>query len=215
MLDYLPLAGLALLLGFKHSYDADHLLAVANFLRKAHNLSMAARISASWAIGHMVTAAIVTTVLFIFRESVLQHFLNSFEKIVAIMLILLGSWSLKDLLHSHRHSHAGSEHEHPHIHNNGNGHVHKHMLGIGIIHGLASNDELLILFTATLGVASLPQILAGVAVFSLGVVLGMVAFATLFSLPLLKARSNALYKGVTLATGTASVAYGLLMAIKA
>ncbi len=214
MLDYLPFAGLALLLGFKHSYDADHIIAVANFLRKADTLKSAVKISVSWALGHMVTAAIVTTILYVFRESLLTAFLTNFEKVVGVMLVVLGFFSLKDLfgLHSHTHEHEGTRHEHPHRHaRDFKGHIHKHMFGIGIVHGLASNDELMILFTASLGLATLSGILFGVAVFSLGVVLGMVVFALIFSYPLLRAKSDAIYKSVTVITGITSVAYGALM----
>ncbi len=210
-MDVFAFAGLALILGFKHSYDADHLIAVANFLRKAQTAASAVRISVSWAIGHMITAAIVTVILYAFRESILKSFLGNFEKVVGIMLIALGFWSLKDLfLHSHRHKHDGVQHEHPHGHNVGKSHVHKHMLGIGIIHGLASNDELLTLFAASLGLTSLAGILVGVAIFSLGVVIGMILFALIFSFPLLKSRSDLLYKAITLTTAAVSVIYGAL-----
>ena len=213
MFEHLPFAGLALLLGFKHSYDPDHLIAVANFLRKASTLRSAVRISISWALGHMVTAAIVTTLLYAFRESILRLFLANFEKVVAVMLIVLGLFSLKDLLslHSHAHKHENTQHSHLHLHSgegNVHKHAHKHMFGIGIIHGLASNDELLILFTASLGLTTLAGILLGVAVFSIGVVLGMVLFAVLFSYPLLRTRSEICYKLITIITGVVSIAYG-------
>ena len=219
MIQYLSFAGLALLLGFKHSYDADHLIAVANFLRKTPTLKSATGISISWAIGHMVTAAIITTLLYVFRESFLDNILPHFEKIVGVMLIVLGIFSLKDLLkkisvHSHAHAHENEKHSHLHVHaENKKIHMHKHMFGIGIIHGLASNDELLVLLTAILGLATLAQILAGVAIFSIGVIAGMVAFALLFSFPILKTKSELLYKIITLATGTASVLYGLRMTL--
>ena len=89
MPELIPFVWLALILGFKHSYDADHLIAVANFLRKAQTVTSAVRISASWALGHMMTAAIVTVLLYAFRESVLKSFLGNFEKVAGIMLIAL------------------------------------------------------------------------------------------------------------------------------
>ncbi len=216
MFDYVSFGGLALLLGFKHSYDPDHIIVVANFLRKAGTLKSAVRVSLSWAAGHMITAAIVTTLLYAFRESVLHIFLANFERVVGVVLIALGLFSMKDFfsLHSHTHKHEGTEHSHPHAHSSAGQigkHAHKHMFGIGMVHGLASNDELLILFTASLGLTTLGNILLGVAVFSVGVVIGMVVFALLFSYPLLKTRSKVLYKAITLITGAASVWYGLLM----
>ena len=213
MLEPLSFAGLALLLGFKHSYDADHIIAVANVLRKTSTLGSAVRISISWAVGHMVTATVVTILLYAFRESVLRIVLANFDKAVGVMLVGLGLFSLKDLLslHSHAHKHENTQHSHLHLHSgegNVHKHAHKHMFGVGIVHGLASNDELLILFAASLGLTTLAGILLGVAIFSLGVVLGMVLFALVFSYPLLKARSEFFYKLITVVTGAASVAYG-------
>ena len=219
MLEPLSFAGLALLLGFKHSYDADHIIAVANVLRKTSTLASAVRISISWAVGHMVTATVVTILLYAFRESILRTVLANFDKAVGIMLIVLGLFSLKDMFnsHSHTHKHGNIKHAHPHAHSNeGNihKHAHKHMFGIGIIHGLASNDELLILFAASLGLTTLPGILLGVAIFSAGVVLGMVLFALVFSYPLLKARSEFFYRLITIVTGAASVAYGAAILLR-
>ena len=118
MFDYISFAGLALLLGFKHSYDPDHIIVVANFLRKVDTLKSAVRVSVRWAVGHMITAAIVTTLLYAFRESVIHTFLANFEKVAGVVLIALGLFSLKDFfsLHSHPHKHEETEHSHPHTH---------------------------------------------------------------------------------------------------
>lgn len=219
MLDYLGFAGLALMLGFKHSYDADHIIAVSTVLRKAQGITSAAWTSISWAAGHMLTATTVTVLLYAFRESLLSGVLSNFEEVVGVMLIALGLWSFRDAfrLHSHEHSHDGMRHYHPHTHSSleKKSHFHKHMFGIGIIHGLASNDELLLLFTASLGVTTLGGILLGVGIFSIGVVLGMMLFSLLFSYPLLKANGNAVYQVVSISTGTLSVIYGLLMLVGA
>ena len=204
MLEPLSFAGLALLLGFKHSYDADHIIAVANVLRKTNTLISAVKLSISWAIGHMATATVVTVLLYAFRESVLRIVLANFDKAVAIMLIILGLFSLKDLFNLHSHTHKLGNIKHSH----------QHMFGIGIMHGLASNDELLILFAASLGLTALPGILLGVAIFSVGVVLGMVLFALVFSYPLLKARSEFYYRLITVIAGAASVAYGAAMLVR-
>ena len=85
------------------------------------------------------------------------------------------------------------------------------MFGIGIIHGLASNDELLILFAASLAVTSLGGLLVGLGIFSIGVVLGMIFFAMIFSFPLLKLNSEKIYKLVSFGIGAIGVAYGTLM----
>lgn len=205
---------LAFILGFKHSYDADHIIAVSNILRKSPSAGSAAKISISWAVGHMITAAIITIIIFILKDSLLKPVLEYFEVIAGIMLVALGCISLKDsfALHSHIHTHSGVTHSHPHLHlRDESRHAHRHMFGIGIIHGLASNDELLILLTASLGITSIGGILAGIGIFSIGVVLGMILFACLFSYSILKLRTARLYRLFLFGTGAISVAYGIGM----
>ena len=215
MLEYLSFGILALILGFKHSFDADHIIAVSNILRKARSMAAAVRVSVSWALGHMLTAVIVTVLLYIFRESLLKNLLSHFDQIVGFMLIILGIISFKDVFaHFHEHKHGKTKHAHPHVHaKKENRHVHKHMLGIGIIHGLASNDELLLLFTASLGVTTLGGIIAGVGIFSIGVVLGMITFAAFFSYPLIKTNSETIYRIIAGVTGAVSVVYGLVIVV--
>ncbi|MBI2650510.1 sulfite exporter TauE/SafE family protein [Candidatus Woesearchaeota archaeon] len=216
MLELVSLMALALVLGFKHSYDSDHLIAVSNILRKVDSVKSSIRIGFSWAIGHMLTATIVTTALFIFKESFLNNVLPHLGKIAGLMLVALGILSLWDFfrLHSHMHSHDGIIHSHPHIHlkkYKDKKHSHIHMFGIGIVQGLASNDELLILFAASLAITSIGGLIAALGLFSLGVVLGMVLFAIAFSYPLIKLHSAKIYKYVSFGTGSAGIAYGTLM----
>ncbi len=217
MFEFLPFLALSVALGFKHSFDADHVIAVSNVLRKSSSLKSSARIGASWAAGHMITAGIVTLVLFFFRESFLALFLPYFEKIFGVMLVFLGVYSLLDMFvfHSHAHGHGEENHSHFHMHMKKNAqedsHVHRHVFGIGIVHGLASNDELLLLFSVSLGVASLGLLLLGLVFFSIGVVLGMLFFSVVFSFPLIKAKSQLFYAFVSLAVGFSSVLFGLQM----
>lgn len=216
MLSLISFMALSLALGFKHSYDSDHLIAVSNILRKIDSVKSSIKIGFSWAIGHMITAAIITTALFIFKESFLDSVLPHFEKIAGAILIMLGALSLKSFFsfHSHGHSHGSIVHSHPHIHLKRHGdikHSHIHMFGIGIVHGLASNDELLMIFAASLAVTSLAGLIAALGFFSLGVVLGMVLFAIIFSYPMIKLHSNKIYKFISLGTGSVGILYGTLM----
>jgi len=219
MLELISFIALAFVLGFKHSYDSDHLIAVSNILRKVDSVKASIRIGFSWAIGHMLTAAVITITLFTFKESFISNVLPHFEKITGLMLILLGILSLKDFFsfHSHSHSHGDIVHSHPHIHskkNNGNkdkNHFHTHMFYIGIVHGLASNDELLMLFAASLAVTSLGGMIMALGLFSFGVVLGMVLFTIFFSYPLVKLHSEIIYRYVSFGTGSAGIIYGALM----
>ena len=204
MLELISFMALALVLGFKHSYDSDHLVAVSNILRKVDSVKSSIRVGFNWAAGHMLTAAIITTALFIFKESFLSNVLPHIEKIVGVMLIMLGILSLMEFFRFHSHPHF-------HLKKNQKKHSHTHMFGIGVVHGLASNDELLILFTASLAVTSLAGLIAALGMFSLGVVIGMALFTIVFSYPLIKLHSEKIYKFVSLGTGAMGVVYGTLM----
>ena len=215
MLELISFMALAIALGFKHSYDSDHLIAVSNILRKVDSVNSSIRIGFSWAIGHMLTATIITIILFIFKESFLNNVLPHFEKIVGVMLIVLGILSLRDFfsLHSHMHSHGGIVHSHPHVHvkHKYSRHSHIHMFGIGVVHGLASNDELLLLFAASLAITSLGGLILALGLFSFGVILGMTFFTIIFSYPLIKLHSEKIYKFFSLGTGSIGILYGTLM----
>lgn len=204
--------GLALALGVKHAFDADHLLAVSNLLGRAPTRRRTVTMSAAWAGGHMLTAGLLTVALFLLRDTLLAAWLAHLELAVAAMLVLLGAAALAlelRLVHRHRHAHGGVEHEHHHMHVGR--HHHGAMLGIGVVHGVASNDEMLLLLAAGLGVTSLGGLLAGVGVFSVGVVAGMVAFGLALTAPLLRPRAARVRRAVNMAAALLSLGYGLAL----
>lgn len=211
--DTLPFLLLALALGVKHAFDADHLAATSVFVARAGSARGAARMGLSWGIGHTITAGVLTVALFLARDAFLSAWLEPLEFIVAATLIALGAASITfgaGRVHDHAHRHAGAEHAHAHLHLF-DGKEHRALLGIGLLHGLASNDELLLFMTAGLGVASLGGLLLGVGAFSVGVVAGMALFGAVLALPVVRARSGAVRRGVVLAAGVASVATGVAM----
>jgi len=213
-MDSVIFIALALALGFKHSYDADHLVAVSNLLTRSQSLRRTSLMSVSWAAGHMATATVITILLYTFRETLLHEFLDNFELAVAIMLIVIGVLGLLyefGLLHRHPHAHPdegsdGKEHVHAHAHG-WNRREHRAMFSIGIVHGLASNDELLILFVVSLSVTSLLGLLGGVAVFSVGVVLGMILFGIGVSYPMVRWGGARVRRVVNVGAAILSLAY--------
>ncbi|TLZ52572.1 MAG: hypothetical protein E6K18_02605 [Methanobacteriota archaeon] len=218
-MDPLFFAALALALGFKHSYDADHLVAVSNLIARSPSLRKTTTMSVSWAGGHMVTASIITIALFLSRDVFLRDWLDPLDLAVGVMLVVLGAvslaWEFEILpkfghVHRHRHDDAAEEHEHAHVHPGGY-REHGAMFGIGIVHGLASNDELLILFVSALTVTSLAGLLAGVALFSIGVVVGMISFGLALTYPIKRWDAKRVRRAVALIAGILSIAYGILI----
>ncbi len=56
---FLLLIGLARALGFKQSYDADHLVAASILTAGSKDLTKTSWMSARWAVGHMLTAGVI------------------------------------------------------------------------------------------------------------------------------------------------------------
>ncbi len=239
LVDALPLfLGLALILGFKHSYDADHLVAVSNLIVRSPSNRSTARLSTSWAAGHMITASIITITLYLSSQTVLKALLDNLQMSVVVMLIVIGVLGIlaeTRYYHEHVHRHLFREHSHAHSHaslrsaiqrlipgsrparenDEPDDHVpaepRKTMFGIGIVHGLASNDELLILFTVSLSVTSLVGLLLGVGVFSLGVVLGMIVYGIGITYPVVKFGQGRVRRTVNIGVAVLSIAYALLL----
>lgn len=206
---------LALLLGLKHAYDADHLLAVSNLLTRASGTRRALGLSLWWSLGHMATATFLTILLFYTRETVFPHLVERLELLVPFMLIAIGLIGLllaTRRFHAHRHEHGGHAHRHLHLHL-----TERHEAGtmglIGLVHGLASNDELLVLLLVVFGAQTLPLALLLVAVFTLGVVLGMGLYAAVLHRAVAETRRPAAGWVANVAFSLLSIAYaGWLLA---
>jgi hypothetical protein len=180
--EFSAFAALAIVLGVKHAFDADHLVAVSSLLTRQHALGRTTGLAASWAMGHLLTAAMVSALIYFVADAFLLRWIGRMETLVPIMLILVGllglGMELKRLhIHRHRHVPEGPAHQHFHVHVRP-GHQHGAMAGIGVVHGLASNDELLLVLLVGLGAGAWWQVLLGVALFSVGVLIGMVAYAS-------------------------------------
>lgn len=210
---------LALVLGFKHAFDVDHVVAVSNLLTRQARLGRVLGLGAAWAGGHMITAALVSSLVFLFAEAVLPV-TSRFGIIVPFMLLAIGVFGILAewrRFHLHRHSHVGGGPSHTHLHSHFRGPAHEHgaMAGIGVVHGLASNDELLVVLLVGLGAANLWQVLGGVALFSLGVVAGMVIYAAAIHFGsqagAKAARRDWFPAALTVAFSVASIAYGVYL----
>ena len=125
------------------------------------------------------------------------------------MLIGLGVFGLfrSRYIHSHTHKHDGEVHRHVHMHlkSDESDHMHKHIFGMGMLQGLASNDEVLLLFTVFLGIATIGEIMTGMMLFAIGIFIGMMFFGMLFNV--LSTWSRALNVLVSLT----SIIYGFMM----
>lgn len=61
----LEILALGLILGIRHAFDADHLVAVSTIVREYRNPLRAAWIGVSWGLGHITTLFVVGVMLLV------------------------------------------------------------------------------------------------------------------------------------------------------
>lgn len=94
----LLVTGLGLILGMRHSTDADHVVAVSTIVSKQRSIRGAAFIGSIWGLGHTITIFIVGSLIILFGVEIPPRLGLSMEFSVAIMLILLGVLNLSGIM---------------------------------------------------------------------------------------------------------------------
>jgi ABC-type nickel/cobalt efflux system permease component RcnA len=90
--------GLGLILGMRHSTDADHVVAISTIVSKQRSIRNAAFIGSVWGLGHTITIFIVGSLIILFGVEIPPRIGLSMEFSVAIMLILLGVLNLTGVM---------------------------------------------------------------------------------------------------------------------
>ena len=208
----------AFFLGAKHSFDADHLAATSNLFLRSKSILNSMKLAFSWAIGHMTTAILITIIFIVSKETFFHTILGKLEILAPVMLVSLGGLTIYNAMgfHYHGHKHGGKTHSHFHAHlkKDETKHLHRHFFGIGIVHGLASNDELLTFLTLTVGLSNLFEIALGTIVFSLGVIFGMIIFSIIFAFSFLKIQNQLWVKRINFSMGIVSIIYGFSIVLR-
>src|SRR2546430_1101605 len=155
----LALAGLGLLLGFRHAFEPDHLAAVSRLATRQGRLLDACRVGLAWALGDTASVGVVVGAIVLFGLRLPDRLWPAAALRVALLLIGLGGSVIlryaRGRWHLHVHSHAGAPHLHLHSHAQGTLHEHAHpqgdvrrSLGFGLLHGLAGSAAILVLLVA-------------------------------------------------------------------
>ncbi len=90
--------GLGLILGMRHSTDADHVVAISTIVSKQRSIRNAAFIGSVWGLGHTITIFIVGSLIILFGVEIPPRLGLSMEFSVALMLILLGTLNLTGVM---------------------------------------------------------------------------------------------------------------------
>lgn len=225
----------ALLIGFavglRHALDADHLVAVATFLRPDSDTKRYAKLGVFWGVGHTLTILAICTAVALTTLEISPGLEAALEGIVGIMLIGLGihSWhSLKHQgVHFHVHSHTdGTTHIHAHRHDeltevhHPDAHHHAHersplikALMVGAVHGIAGSAAVSVLSLAR--ASSVSEGLLFVLVFGLGTIIGMFALSFALAWPIQRqhAKPTNWVPKFLRSLNAASIAFGTLIIV--
>jgi hypothetical protein len=185
--------GIGFLLGLRHATDGDHVVAVSTIASNEGSVSRALRIGAAWGIGHSVTLMLVGGAIVLFRLTIPARLGLTFEFLVALMLIALGLITLAG-----RRTADASSMRRPVV--------------VGFVHGLAGSA-----FVALLVLAAIPgwaSQLAYLALFGIGTIAGMAAITAAIAVPATMGalRFSRMRGGLRVASGLASIAFGLIRA---
>jgi hypothetical protein len=186
---------LTIYVGFTHAFEADHLLAVSNFISQRNNIKSSMKDGIFWGLGHASTIFFIGSLMIIFKAEISKNYFHYFEAVVGMMLVALAVYRLikffngkRVVLHSHEHGHqAGQPHNHLHLHiGNADEHKHIHSLayGVGLVHCLAGSGVLVLMVMSQ--IKGPINGLIYLIIFGGGCILGMFVAAGLFSIPFSK-----------------------------
>lgn len=210
----------------------DHLAAVAPLALNTKFRPW--MIGMSWGIGHLLGMLAIGVLFFFFRELIPVDFISAnSEKIVGILLIVIGIWSLGRLLkhswknkHSHAHTHIDEQgnavihhHDHAHYHEENHRHTHENLtrqtywaaLGIGIVHGFAGVSHIISLLPTLAFPNRLDSVLY-LSGFGVGTIFSMVMFSFILGLLAHAAsqkKKEVVYKTINAIAGCAAIFVGL------
>ena len=208
----ITLLGLGFVLGLKHAFDADHIVAVSTIVSQTKSLKKSSLAGAIWGVGHTTTLFLVGLVILIFKLAIPDKLALSFQFTAGVVLVVLGVDVLrkviKEKFHLHKHQHGDRVHTHLHPHKESPLHDHTHKsFVVGTIHGLAGSAALMLLVLTA--VKSIFQGLLYILIFGVGSIVGMLIVSGIIAFPfLLSVKLDMINNIVKIFSGTISIVLG-------
>jgi nickel/cobalt exporter len=217
---FLFIAGVGLLLGMRHSTDADHVVAVSTIVSKQRSIRQAGVIGSIWGLGHTLTIFAVGSLIILFGVVIPPRLGLSMEFSVALMLILLGVLNLTGVMqrvttYLTRGSGVAkpSKAETMLDRSVGRFGLYQYLrpLVIGIVHGLAGSAAVALLVLST--IHSPLWATMYLLVFGAGTMVGMMCMTAAMAVPLAFAgnRFAGMSRFFSVASGVVSVCFGCFL----
>lgn len=190
----------ALVAGFAHALEPDHMAAVTTFVSRGARPVQALGFGIRWGLGHSLAVLAVGSVLILLDLNFPDGLARGLEFGVGTMLLALGLWLLWSLRHAR--AHRGEDGQ-PRGHGRATGWV-------GVAHGLAGTAPLIALLPVAL--IGSPTLAAGyLLLFGVGTVLAMGVYAGVMGVVFHHAghRSPALAGALRVTTALGSAAIGV------
>ena len=218
---FLFVGGLGLLLGMRHSTDADHVVAVSTIVSKQRSIRQAGLIGTIWGLGHTLTIFAVGSLIILFGVVIPPRLGLSMEFSVALMLILLGVLNLTGVMQRVTSYLTRNRKPVPTLDKAetlldrtvGRFGLYQCVrpLVIGIVHGLAGSAAVALLVLST--IHSPVWATVYLLIFGAGTMLGMMCMTAMMAVPLAYAgnRFTSLSRMFSVASGVVSVCFGFFL----
>ena len=221
--------GLGLVLGMRHSTDADHVVAISTIVSKQRSIRNAAFIGSVWGLGHTITVFAVGSLIILFGVEIPPRVGLSMEFCVALMLILLGVLNLTGVLQkiTNRFTFGRAGRFASDTAGAGTTKFSSGMVGstlgrfgvyqcvrplvIGLIHGLAGSAAVALLVLSTIHNPVWATIY--LLIFGFGTMIGMMCMTAAIAAPLAYAgdRFSRMSRYFGVASGVVSLSFGLFL----
>jgi ABC-type nickel/cobalt efflux system permease component RcnA len=227
LMELLIVLGIGFSLGLRHTFDADHIIAVSTIASRTGNLFRATMSGLYRGIGHTLTLFVIGLIFVSLKIYIPEKVALSMEMVVGIMLVILG-WTTfntfkKRKVHVHIHQHKDEKEEHIHYHSHVSTETHQHehiskperkSFLVGMIHGLAAGGALVLLLMPSMN--SIAEAALYITVFGSGTIVGMILFAFVIGLPfvLLAKRAAFIERRLGMIAGIFSISFGLFFMFK-
>jgi len=202
----LTAVALGFVLGLRHAFDPDHVIAVSAIAARHGSPWTASWVGVSWGVGHSTTVLLSGALLIALRVAVPDGVARSMELGVAVLLIVLGGVNLLAATEPAPDGDAPPDGTPLRASLTRSGLV-------GLVHGLAGSGAVALLATAAMPTPA--AALVYLVVFGLGTIAGMVAFSLVLGAPFAAlGEAGRWQRPLTAGTGLLSLGFGAWLILR-